>query len=114
MGNVKINQQDALEKSIKHWERMIKWASKRRKLEKVYTYVMHYNLKEEWYGKYCELCKINRCICSDCILKLKYGSCEKIRNRNLWSNVASSLVWGQWVFYAKKFLKQLESLRRLK
>ncbi len=117
-----------VQKSIEHWERMIRWASIRDSHQTPCLFTMELELKESWRGGHCALCleyaacKSNPC--AECPLKLKYGSCDTNtvrsiwhgpfhvarRCENRWAYVMAARTWKKWIKEAKKFLIQLYSL----
>jgi hypothetical protein len=105
----------AVNDSIDHWKRMIEWAKKQNPQELVIAEKMFNEIGEDWYGRFCPLCKIyyngiSLCVIEGeiCPLYEKYGGCG--RNGNAWASVAKATTWGEWVSKAEIMLSQLESL----
>lgn len=105
-----MNKKEAIEKSIEHWQRMIKWAKEQNPEEEAYYSDMKDEIDEYWEGNDCALC-IEFVDCRKCPLENKYGGCDD-KGDNLWGTVLDSGTWCEWVKNAKKFLKQLKSLRQ--
>jgi len=113
----------AIKKSISHWEKMLKWASKQDESEKCNLNLMADSIKEIWTGEDCPLCDLFHdtlppgkmgphvflSSCSGCPLYEKYGHCGGW-NKNAWILVHQSVFWGQWCRQAKKMIFQLERL----
>ena len=114
----------AIDRSIRHWERMIKWAKKQKKSLLVSGYDnpdMETEIGEYWNAYYCNLCKAFKTkegdeLCFNnkiyCPLADKYGECGVRGSENNFLRVHNSKTWGQWVYNANIMLKQLQSLRR--
>ena len=120
----KPNLKKALDESLKHWERMLRWADKQPLDTPVSCVEMKEDIGEIWTGDDCPLCKIfdeseNDILCElrqlrlICPLYAKFGVCGVSGdvNPNLWHTVSTSATWGDWVVNAKKFYSQLESLK---
>jgi len=120
----KPNLKKALDESLKHWERMIRWADKQPLDTPVSQVEMKEDIGETWIGEDCSLCKIfedssNDMFCQSnrlgliCPLYTKFGVCGVSGgvSTNLWHTVSTSKTWGDWVVNAKKFYSQLESLK---
>lgn len=106
-----MTRKQAIEESIKHWERMIEWAEKQPKQDKVSFLRMEDELDESWSGDFCALCKG---YCATCPLRKKYGYCNIKNPKNAWGKVYSSKTWSEWLKHAKVMLRQLKSLRKEK
>ena len=103
--------------SIKHYDRMIKWAEKLPLKRKVNGNVMLKKLGEKWYDTHCSLCIKYRLTtdlpCGACPLCKRFGNCPN-GYKNVWKLLPQSKTWGEWVINAKKMRRQLKSLRRKK
>jgi len=101
----------AIKKSIKHWEKMIKWAKEKTSYSPYYL-TMKDSIGESWFEGDCPLCKkyMNDSTreCFGCPLGKKYGVCGTKSNK--WLAVYNSSTWGIWVLNANKLLRQLRSL----
>ena len=106
---LKKEQIEAIEESIKHWKRMIRWVKKQDKDDLVSQYTMGDDIKEVWSSSDCALCAIFEVNCSNCPLGIRYGSCG-FGSKNAWIEVTQSDRWGEWLINAKVMLKQLKSL----
>ena len=101
----------AIEKSIAHWERMIKQAKKFYDCDLADEFDMIEAIGEEWDGKYCDLCKLfDKNICLECPLEITGNGCSK--NNSPWTKVVFSDTWGEWLVNAKVMLKTLKALRK--
>jgi hypothetical protein len=99
-----MTEQQALEKSIKHWEEMIAWAKEQDKAAEVNEDKMERKICQCWHGNCCSLCSLHRDNCKKCILDY----CED----HGWREVALSKTWGEWVINAKKFLEYMRGKRK--
>lgn len=108
-----MTKKQAIQKSIDHWTRMIEWAKKQPRVSEADPRQMIQEL-HEWIGSsFCSLCQKyekEQGTCISCPLCIKHGACGGSTNKNKWHDVAASFTWDQWVWNAKKFLKQLKSL----
>lgn len=113
-----MTKNQAIKKSIKHWESMIKWVKTQNKNDYPFSYIMYENISENWYGSNCPLCKIYYrsyvhdrlyVLCNKCPLAIKYGKCNSSLG-NKWMDVQRSSSWREWIINANKLLRQLKSL----
>ncbi len=100
------NAKQAVKRSIKHWEGMIKWAKGQEPLSQASPGVMKDAIGEDWYSDYCPLCMLYDENCNSCVLAKKYGMCGD----GAWLCVANAYNWNTWIEEAKVMLKQLKSL----
>lgn len=104
----------AIEDSIKHWARMIRWVGKEGGEKIVNEQHMISGIEESWFAQGCALCKKYNSTfnsgCSYCPLNKIGENCSSIDS--LWKNVQHSENWKEWVSYAKVMLKTLKSFRR--
>jgi len=124
----KAEEQTVIRKSIEHHKRMRTWAKKQDPRELVSFRKMLEEIKEMWGYEYCSLCKKysrtmpqnygscnfdevagHKIDCSLCPLYRKYGQCKK-SSVNAWTGMSKSIIWGEWIAYSNKLIKQLESL----
>lgn len=101
--------------TIEHWERMIKWASRRvfHLLCKPNSNVMLKKLGEIYRGEDCPLCKeyykeyhsFNGCS-NNCPM-IKIDKCCNTYN-SLWRKVNDSKTWWGWIIMAKKLVRKLK------
>jgi len=112
-----MTKKQAIEDSIKHWKRMIRWAKKQPAKKTMNSITMrlamYHKLHESWIGEYCALCK-KFPKCKNCPVAKSYGICgmSAYCPKNSWADVNSSKNWGEWVIAAKQMLEQLKSLKR--
>lgn len=107
-----------IEKTIEHWERMIRWVKKRKnKKAEADEEIMERYLGEGWHSDDCDLCTYyirgKAGGCEKCILAERYGRCHDANigaNQNAWIDVANAATWEQWLAAAPKLLKQLKRL----
>ena len=104
-----MNKKQAIEDTIKHWKRMIRWAKKQKPRDRALWQTMNDSIEETWQGDDCPLCKAY--ICEKCPLEKMYGECSGFNKKNLWETVNHSRTWGTWVKNAEKFLIQLTKLK---
>lgn len=100
----------ALEKSIKHWERMLAQAEKQSPLNRPSESLFKELIEESWRGEDCPLCNLysdNQCI--SCPLYLSGFWCES-RN-SPWKKVDRSVTWKQWIKNAEKFIKIMKKIK---
>lgn len=101
----------AIEDSISHWKRMIKWVSKYENKEAFPNQAeMELHLGETWNGEYCPLCIAYSLSCHSCPLTEIGKSCDD--DRSPWQKVDRSLTWNTWLKHAKIMLKTLKSLMK--
>lgn len=115
-----MTEQQAIEESIAHWERMIKLVEKYGvKDNPPSSWVMYRLIGEHWGGHYCSLCRQYRfeyedwVYCFHCPLFIEYGPCTDPDSPNAWHRVAGSLTWAEWLTNARIMLEQLRSLRKM-
>ena len=106
MNKVKTKVQIRVEKSIEHYDRMIKWAEK---LEDKSTVAkrefMFDSLGEVWGSANCNLCQNYRC--DYCPLQIFYGRCGASNVLNNWRKLNQVTNWKDWIKEANKMKKQL-------
>jgi hypothetical protein len=103
-----MSEKEAIKETIKHWERMIRWAKERDKSETVNPHNMVLELKEWWNGEHCPLCeKFGKRSCGKCPPCRTCGVCsgQIYIGTNLWGKVNSSLTWGEWTKECKIIFK---------
>lgn len=96
---------NALNKSIKHYEKMIAWAKKQNKKEISNENVMWKSIGEHWHSNSCSLCELF--VCSKCPFGRKYGYCGKLKNKNKWIKLVTAHNWKEWIKGAKQVKFQL-------
>lgn len=121
MNNI-INNSNANTKqeALDHYDRMIAWVEERIKSNKsqlVNYFAMLNEIGEIWHGNYCPYCikyfkievQTGERACLKCELhseKNKYfeeGCCDY-----LWIKMNNSLLWDEWLRYAKKIREYIE------
>lgn len=101
----------AIEKSIAHWERMIKHAKKFDEYGSPHKYNMHEAIGEEWRAVDCALCKLFISEdCAKCPLELNGNGC--CDSDSPWDKVDNTDTWREWLVNAKVMLKTLKGLRK--
>ncbi len=109
-----MTEQEAVQESIEHWERMILWVDGlNNKNDRPNDDKMTDAIDESWYGEYCLLCKEFKG-CQACPLKISFGVCTNDDSKNAWKLVRHSKTWKGWLKNANKMLKQIKSLEKLK
>ena len=109
-----MTKKQAIEKSIKHWERMIEWVKKQPSTNRVNYGKMEKDIKEWWNSKDCSLCKKyyeSSYDCEECPLTIKYKKCTSFDS--IYKKIDNSNTWAEWLKHAKIMLRQLRSLRKL-
>lgn len=105
--------EEIIQRTIEHWEGMIKWAKGRPKMQTVNILDMGKEIGQDWCGDSCPLCSFY-IICSKCPLGRKHGHCSprtpRERGDNAWEWVARSGTWGFWTRNAQIMLNQLKGL----
>ena len=110
---------EALNESIKHWERMITFAKTRKGKEFVSDVEMFTVIGETWNSGSCPLCKLHLYGCSKCILRILYGNCDNLETsltgtyENVWSEVSNANIWSDWIKNANVMVKQLTEARNI-
>ena len=106
-----MTKKKAVEDSIKHWERMIKWAEGQPKNNYCSRSKMHEVFGEDWSDGNCALCGkfYIHYSCEKCPQAKKHGACGRIGGA--WKTVTYSKTWEKWIKNAGVMLKQLRSLR---
>lgn len=98
----------ALRESILHWERMIKWASERKKFGNTSQYDMWMHIREEWSGNYCALCLLYKHTCIDRTSACPLIACTGDSICCLeWGRVHKSKKWVTWLRNANAMLRRL-------
>lgn len=108
-----MTEQEAIQASIEHWERMIKWAEGRKSKAHPSMDKMYNEIGEHWEGDYCEIC-MRSIGCKTCPLFKKYGHCvvfEDEQADNNYSKVVKAKTWHDWLKEAYIMLNQLKSLK---
>lgn len=106
-----------LEKSIKHWEEMSKWALEKERCERISNRSiseMSEKIGQNWGGRYCSLCleyilKKNKG-CEKCPLGEDGAACNVTNSP--WDLVNRSITWGEWFEHARQMLAVLKRARR--
>ena len=99
--------------TLKHWDKMIKWASEQKPRKWTNEIDMGNAIAEGWHGSHCPLCEgyeTKNSTCVGCPLDSSFGKCGTNYGSNLWIEVAPSRTWGTFVKNAKLFRKQIASL----
>lgn len=100
----------ALKKSIAHWKRMIKWASRQEPTGGACAFKISEAIKEDWGDKYCALCAMFHTGIGQCIDCPVTPACNSLCST--WRTVAESNTWGEWVTAARFMLRDLERYYR--
>lgn len=106
-----------INKSIKHWERMINWAKSRPLRERTDDDLMLDLLGERWLTTDCNLCKTFRYEggkyqCENCPLTGLNKQCEQTVSP--WRSVDSSKTWKTWISNAEQYMiPALEESKKL-
>lgn len=112
----------SIKKSIKHWERMIRWAKKQDPQKEAYYTEMARHLKEDWYSGSCALCtsylKTNvysESHCFSCPIYVIGECCEgendcETKECSVWRGVQNSENWDEWCKNAEDMLFMLKFL----
>lgn len=107
-----MNLQEAVEKTIRHWERMTAWVFQCNPEDRVDAEKMELALGESWYAKNCALCQYvhenyrQDEDCSECMLAQKC-----INPSSPWYKLNYSKTWRAWQKYAYILLTHLRSLK---
>lgn len=104
--------QSAVNKSIKHWERMIEWVKTQKLSDKPDPEIMEDIFGESWFGDYCPLCQLNNGPCEICILHQKGYGCEE--KTSVWRKLDFALTWRTWLKHADEMLNILKSVQEPK
>ena len=102
-----------VKKTLKHWDKMIRWAGKQQPRNRPDEYVMADEIGENWNGGSWPLClNYSNVCCVGCPIFSNFGQCSWSGeiNTNLWQTLSSVKTWGTWVKKAKLFRKQIASL----
>lgn len=115
----------ALKASIEHWKEMIQWVHSQPKDNRPNMVIMDKAIDADWTGESCELCQYfrtrNLYINSSCFGCPLIPHCdsietdnddENVRHISLWSKVASSTSWEEWLKNAYNMLAELERLAK--
>lgn len=103
----------ALNKSLVHWDRMIKWVTRQDPTDKARSRRMEADIHESWYEWSCPLCQNFRCGKScgiDCPLVVYGYQCTD--DNSVWEQVANARTWGKWLSCAKNMVRMLKSCKR--
>jgi len=100
---------EAVNESIKHWNRMIAWVRTQPEGNPARDNVMYDAIGEAWYGKNCPLCNQHE-ECSTCPLALADRPCSY--EGSVWSNVDYSSTWGDWIDAALHMVEALTVIAR--
>ena len=110
---------EAIEDSIDHWKRMIKWVKKQDRRMAANPLSMLVGAGQDWSSDSCSLCQQQQNPrwepgCPKCPLAQKYGLCSCVNltspTKNAWGRVTAAKTWAGWLQHGKRMLKQLESL----
>ena len=100
----------ALEKSIAHWERMIKFVKTQPKEDYPYPNKMISVIGETWSGKDCALCGLFSYYgCKRCPLNTPELQCDK--DDSPYDKVANSTTWEEWLENAQIMLNTLKEVK---
>ena len=103
-----MTEQEAIQKSIAHWERMVKWADDREPGTCKFS-TMHDLLGEIPTSGYCSLCKFDSSNdCNMCPLFREYGYCDWVGES--YYEACHSQSWTGFVKHGKRLIEQLKSL----
>ena len=104
------NQQDLLDKVIKHWERMIEEVKKYNQGGTPSPNRLWSDIKETWFGDDCAFCdKYISTSCTKCPIYLLTGQQGDCTGTN-WSEITHSDTWKDWLIEAEKFLDFLKAI----
>lgn len=111
-----MTDKQAINESIKHWEKMIAWVETQDGEGNVNSDIMQKNIKQMWYSDDCPLCQKyveseEEYECTDCPLGKKFEPCDNGLKVSAWNKVSDAGIWKDWLKHARVMLKQLESLR---
>jgi hypothetical protein len=109
-----LDEIDLLNKSIKHYKRMIGYAMEKPPGDKPQALDMKKEIGEAWYAEDCPLCQAAQDIallkdwpCEVCVLRREYESCYN----GLWYMMDMATSWEGWIKYAKKFMGLMIRIR---
>ena len=102
---------EALDESIRHWKRMIKWIRNRPSLARARKEIMKKYLGENWSGVYCSLCDLysDTPNCRKCPLS-KYDLCCREEN-SIYSKIKDAFNWNDWHKHAVNMFDKLKLIR---
>lgn len=111
----RMSKATAIDLSIKHWQRMIKWAEKQPRTGFADIEFMYKDLDEGRYSSDCALCKKYAADvfshCGKCPIYSKYGECVQGGIDHPYRKVVYSETWRTWIENAKKIVKALKGLK---
>lgn len=89
--------------TIKHYNRMIKWAKKQPQEGLVNVKFMFSEIGEDWFSEYCEYCKLKNRGYRCKLIPKKDEACFGGSNccDGLWLNMYETRIWKQWIEGAK-------------
>jgi hypothetical protein len=99
---------EAIDQSIEHWERMIRFAKTQPLKEEPKEYLIYKALQEDWHDDDCALCRENE-DCSTCPLPLLNECCDD--EGSTWDKVDHSKTWEEWLNWAYIMLDNLEKCK---
>ena len=103
-------------RTVKHYDRMIKWAETQKPTARHYDYIMLKELGVNWGALYCPYCKQYGLFygvekCRKCPLMGDMNDDNPSCCSGLWSNMQMSMNWAQWVDHAgrvRNYIKNKE------
>ena len=88
--------------TLRHYDRMIAWASKQNGDARVDIKEMANAIGEHWHSRDCPVCKEN-IVKNPCPLKLDGNVCYGVGCcGTLWNTMNHTLTWSDWIQAAKK------------
>jgi len=100
---------EAVNESIKHWNRMIAWVRTQPEGDLVYDRAMRGAIGESWYGSDCPLCALyGRCV--DCPLAMADRPCNA--RGSAWRTVEDSTIWREWIAAALRMIDVLQVIAK--
>ena len=93
------------QKTIEHYERMIKWAGRQDGNDPVSRSLMVSAIGESWFGESCPYCDKygSPFDCGKCSLQTKNNCCN-----GLWNAFLGAKNWQEWITAAKAVLELIK------
>ena len=102
----------AIQESIEHWTRMIKWVKKQPKNDWTSRNYMELKINESWFSDDCDLCKIYKdeygINCKKCPLHKSGNDCDNCKS--IWRKIYDSNTWKEWLYWAYRMRATLKRL----
>lgn len=95
-----------LQRSLKHWDRMIKYAAASKPEAYAAPWVMLDGSGESWFANHCPLCRTynpgaQSKSCGACPLNTPRLKCGQPSNVDPWSQVELASTWDEWLVAAR-------------